>query len=126
VRGDAGMGIPEINEGVKTSRHSSEHSSKQLKKVMNIVGMFLFTGFALLGITVPLNWNGSEVIVIESVQLHGKGEFYSFVSTVIMTSILYFSLVALYFSENGKRPFMGSISALAIITVILFFGFCSN
>jgi hypothetical protein len=117
------MGIPNIKEVLKTSRHSSEHSSKQLKKMMNIVGIFLFAGFALLGVTVPLNWNGSEVIVIESVQLHGEFEFYSFVFTVIITSILYFSLVKLYFSENGKRHFMLSISALAVISVILFFIF---
>ncbi|MGR3764241.1 hypothetical protein [Rossellomorea sp. NS-SX7] len=115
------MGFPVMREGVEPKRETDHVSSKQLNILMNIVGISLLTGFSLMSITVPLDLNGAEVVVLEKAKLHGGKELYSFVITVVIISIIYFSLVKLYFAENGKRLFMGAITVLAFLTVLLFF-----
>jgi len=86
-----------------------------MKRLINIIGLFIFLGMIIMAITNPLTIDPNlGIYQTDKVVIKGK-ELYNFAIFLLISSFTYFLLVQLYFSTpKGRKVFFIVLSVLAI------------
>ncbi|WP_404458148.1 hypothetical protein [Sutcliffiella horikoshii] len=86
-----------------------------MKRLLNIIGLFIFLGMIIMALTNPLTIDPNlGIYQIDKAVIKGK-ELYNFAIFLLISSITYFLLVQLYFSSAiGLKVFFIVLSVLAI------------
>ena len=91
-----------------------------MKSLLNIIGLFIFIGMIIMAVTNPLTIDPNlGIYQTDKAVIKGK-ELYNFAIFLLISSIIYFLLVQLYFSTpSGRKVFFIVLSVLAFAAPVV-------